>query len=50
MDLGILDDGRDTVLAGDRITYLTARRDPAEVARVIEDLMMHQPSPPTNPR
>ncbi|MBP1654402.1 MAG: nucleoside hydrolase [Bacteroidetes bacterium] len=50
MDLGILDDGRDTVLAGDRITYLTSRGNPAEVARVIEDLMMHQPSSPTNPR
>jgi inosine-uridine nucleoside N-ribohydrolase len=39
----IKDDGKDSVIAGDRITYLVAKLKPDEIASIIEERMMHQP-------
>ena len=36
-------DGTNVLVSGERFTYLTEKMPPDEVARVIEDLMMHQP-------
>jgi len=41
LDFIIKNDGRDSVIAGDRITYLLARQKPEEIATIIEELMMH---------
>jgi inosine-uridine nucleoside N-ribohydrolase len=43
LDFVIEDDGRNSLVPGDRITYLTRKNDPSEIARLIEELMMHQP-------
>jgi len=40
----IEDDGKDVVIPGDKITYLTFKQTPEEIGQTIEDLMMHQPS------
>jgi len=37
-------DGKNVLMPGDRITYLTFKEKPEVIAKVIEDLMMHQPS------
>jgi inosine-uridine nucleoside N-ribohydrolase len=37
-------DGKDVVIPGDKITYLTFKQTPDEIGKTIEDLMMHQPS------
>lgn len=39
----IEDDGKDVVIPGDKITYLTFKQTPEEIAKTIEDLMMHVP-------
>lgn len=39
----IEDDGKDVVIPGDKITYLTFKQTSDEIAKVIEDLMMQQP-------
>jgi inosine-uridine nucleoside N-ribohydrolase len=43
INLEIKDDGKDVLIPGEKFTYLTFRQSPAEIAKVIEDLMMHQP-------
>ena len=43
LDFDINDDGSNAVIAGDRITYITMKQDPDQVAKAIEELMMHQP-------
>jgi hypothetical protein len=39
----IKDDGKDSVIAGNRIIYLTEKQKPERIATVLEELMMHQP-------
>ncbi|MEO8112190.1 MAG: nucleoside hydrolase, partial [Ginsengibacter sp.] len=39
----IEDDGKDVLIPGKKFTYLTFKQSPAQIAKVIEDLMMHQP-------
>jgi len=36
-------DGKNVLTPGDKITYLTFKQKPEEIAKVIEELMMHQP-------
>ncbi|MDB5275640.1 MAG: nucleoside hydrolase [Ferruginibacter sp.] len=36
-------DGKNVLIPGEKFTYLTFRQTPAQIAIVIEDLMMHQP-------
>jgi hypothetical protein len=43
LNFDIQADGRNVLVPGERFTYLTTKMPPEEVARVIEDLMMHQP-------
>lgn len=43
LNFKIEDDGKDVVIPGDKITYLTFKQGPEEIGKVIEDLMMHQP-------
>jgi inosine-uridine nucleoside N-ribohydrolase len=42
----IKDDGRNVLVPGESFTYLTEKMPFNEVAKVIEDLMMHQPTSP----
>ena len=44
INLTIKKDGKDSVLEGERIRYLTLKAAPEEMGRIIESLMMHQPS------
>jgi inosine-uridine nucleoside N-ribohydrolase len=44
LNFKIEDDGKDVVIPGDKITYLTFKQTPEEIGQTIEDLMMHQPS------
>ena len=37
-------DGKDTLIPGDRFKYLVFKQTPAQIAIVIENLMMHQPA------
>jgi len=39
----IQDDGTNVLIPGERLQYLTEKMPPAETAKIIEDLMMHQP-------
>ncbi len=39
----IEDDGKDVLIPGKKFTYLAFKQSPAEIGKVIEDLMMHQP-------
>jgi inosine-uridine nucleoside N-ribohydrolase len=43
-NFAIKDDGKDTVIAGNRITYLTYKQKPEDIGNLIEELMMHEPS------
>lgn len=43
LDFAIGDDGKNTVMAGDRISYLTRKQDPEQLSKIIEELMMHVP-------
>ena len=36
-------DGKNVLIPGDKITYLTFKQTPEEIGKVIEDLMMHEP-------
>lgn len=40
----IEDDGKNVLIPGEKFTYLTFDETPEEIAKVIEDLMMHQPT------
>ena len=40
----IKDDGQNVIIPGEKFTYLTLKQTPDEIAKVIEDLMMHQPA------
>ncbi len=39
----IKNDGKNVLIPGEKFTYLTFKERPEEIAKVIEDLMMHQP-------
>ena len=43
LNFDIKDDGKNVLIPGDKFTYLTFKQTPEEIAKVIEDLMMHQP-------
>ena len=43
MNFEIQEDGRSVPSEGDRFIYLTLKQKPQELAKVIEELMMHQP-------
>jgi inosine-uridine nucleoside N-ribohydrolase len=36
-------DGKNVLIPGEKFTYLTFKQTPQQIAKVIEDLMMHQP-------
>lgn len=36
-------DGKNVLIPGEKLTYLTFKQTPEEIGKVIEDLMMHQP-------
>jgi hypothetical protein len=41
--LEILEDGKSMLAPGEKFTYLTFKQTPEEIAKVIEQLMAHQP-------
>ena len=43
LNLAIKDDGKDTVIAGDKITYITYKQKLGEIGNLMEELMMHAP-------
>ena len=43
LNFTILPDGKDSIIPGNRLKYLTFKQTPDQIAKVIEDLMMHQP-------
>jgi inosine-uridine nucleoside N-ribohydrolase len=43
LNLAIKDDGKDTVITGNEITYITYKQKPEEIGNLIEELMMHEP-------
>jgi inosine-uridine nucleoside N-ribohydrolase len=43
LNLTILPDGKDSIIPGDKFKCLTFKQTPAEIGKVIESLMMHQP-------
>ncbi len=43
LNFAILPDGKDSIIPGDKCKYLTFKQTPGQIAKVIEDLMMHQP-------
>src|SRR5689334_4150036 len=43
INFDIKDDGKSVPISGDKFTYLTFKQTPEEIAKTIEDLMMHQP-------
>lgn len=43
LNFKIEDDGKNVIIPGDKLTYLTFKQTPQEIGKVIEDLMMHQP-------
>lgn len=40
----IKDDGKDSVIPGNKIKYLTFKKSPQQIKKIIEDLMMYQPN------
>jgi inosine-uridine nucleoside N-ribohydrolase len=43
LNLKIHEDGKSTLAPGDKFTYLTFKQTPEQIAKVIEELMAHQP-------
>jgi inosine-uridine nucleoside N-ribohydrolase len=43
LNLAIKDDGKDTVIAGNKITYTTSQQKPEAIGNLMEELMMHEP-------
>jgi inosine-uridine nucleoside N-ribohydrolase len=43
LNFEIKEDGKNVLIPGEKFTCLTFKQSPAEIANVIEDLMMHQP-------
>ena len=43
LNFEIEDDGKNVLIPGDKLTYVTFKQTPEEIGKVIEDLMMHQP-------
>jgi inosine-uridine nucleoside N-ribohydrolase len=43
LNFEIKEDGKNVLIPGEKFTYLTFKETPEEIAKVIEDLMMHQP-------
>ncbi len=43
LNFKIEDDGKNVLIPGDKLTYVTFKQTPEEISKVIEDLMMHQP-------
>lgn len=43
INFDIKDDGKNVVIPGEKFTYLTFRQAPAQIGKIIEDLMMHEP-------
>ncbi|MEO6548750.1 MAG: nucleoside hydrolase [Ferruginibacter sp.] len=43
LNFEIKDDGKNVLIPGKKFTYLTFRQTPVQIAKIIEDLMMHQP-------
>ncbi|HEX5168053.1 MAG TPA: nucleoside hydrolase [Cyclobacteriaceae bacterium] len=43
INLQIMDDGKSVLIPGNKFTYITFKQTPEQVAKVIEELMMHQP-------
>ncbi len=43
LNFEVKDDGKNVLIPGEKITYLTFKQTPEEIGKVIEDLMMHQP-------
>ena len=43
LNFAIKNDGKDTVIAGNKIKYLTNKQKPNGAARIIEEMMMHMP-------
>ena len=39
----LLEDGKNVLIPGEKFTYLTFKETPEAIAKLIEDLMMHQP-------
>lgn len=44
LNFEIKDDGQNIMIPGEKFTYLTFKQTPEEISKVIEDLMMHQPT------
>jgi len=44
LNFTIKNDGKDSVMSGQRITYLIAKEKPEEMSKIIEGLMMHRPN------
>ena len=44
LNFEIKDDGKNVLIPGEKFTYLTFKETPEAIAKVIEDLMMHQPA------
>ena len=43
LNFEVKDDGQNVLVAGEKFTYLTFKETPEAIAKIIEDLMMHQP-------
>ena len=43
LNFKIADDGKNVLIPGERFTYLSFKQTPAEIQKVIEDLMLYQP-------
>ncbi|MEO5893066.1 MAG: nucleoside hydrolase [Ferruginibacter sp.] len=43
LNFEVKDDGKNILIPGEKFTYLTFKQTPGEIAKIIEDLMMHQP-------
>ncbi len=43
LNFKIEDDGKNVLIPGNKLSYLTFKQTPQEIGKVIEDLMMHQP-------